>query len=65
MRYYCGYSLTVEYLVANQVVGVRFSLPAPECSTAVVYTLRVRETRVRFSALRSLGKPWRQPLPKI
>src|SRR3989344_7717842 len=50
-----GYGLVVEQLVANQLAGVRFSLPAPGCSTAVVYTLRVRETRVRFSAARKPG----------
>src|SRR3989338_426931 len=50
-----GYGLVVERLVANQSAGVRFSLPAPECSTAVVYMLREHKTRVRFSVPR---KKW-------
>lgn len=51
-HFHCGYGLVVERVLAKDEIRVRFPVAAPECSTAAVYTLRVRETRVRFSALR-------------
>src|SRR3989344_4748235 len=51
-----GYGLVVERLVANQSAGVRFSLPAPEGSTAVVFAHGVGKARVQFPAARKNEK---------
>ena len=50
---HCGHGLVAEHVLAKDDARFRLPLAAPGCSTAVVYTLRVRETRVRFSAART------------